>query len=208
MRYRDVEYVANQKSHHADGSIHASLEPSTCDSESHGQATGYVMQEQSAEMPVFSIRPLVGADRSWVAGLLREQWGDTIIVARGRVHQADALPGFAAIVDQKPAGLITYHLEGDACEIVSLNSLLEHMGIGSALIAAVRAAVAGCCTRIWLITTNDNMHALRFYQRHGFRLAALYPNALDLSRRLKPSIPLVGLDGIPLRDEIELDAAV
>ncbi len=155
-------------------------------------------------MPDFSIRPLETADRSWVAALLCEQWGDTIIVSRGRVHQADTLPGFAAIVDQKPAGLVTYHIEGDACEIVSLNSLAERMGICSALIGAVKAAVAGRCTRIWLITTNDNLPALHFYQKRGFRLAAVYPNAIDVSRQLKPSIPLVGHDGIPLRDEIEL----
>jgi hypothetical protein len=56
-----------------------------------------------------------------------------------------------------------------------------------------------------LITTNDNVAALRFYQKRGFTLAALHKNALEQSRRLKPQIPLLGLDGIPLRDEIELE---
>lgn len=59
--------------------------------------------------------------------------------------------------------------------------------------------------RLWLITTNDNMEALRFYQKRGFILSALYPNALEESRKLKPEIPEVGLEGIPLRDEIELE---
>jgi ribosomal protein S18 acetylase RimI-like enzyme len=61
------------------------------------------------------------------------------------------------------------------------------------------------CYRVWLITSNDNLHALKFYQNYGFRLVTVYPNALDISRKLKPEIPLVGLDGIPLRDEIELE---
>ncbi|MEW5718069.1 MAG: GNAT family N-acetyltransferase, partial [Chloroflexota bacterium] len=79
-------------------------------------------------------------------------------------------------------------------------------GIGSALIDAVklRARQAGC-KRLWLITTNDNLTALRFYQKRGFTLAALHRNALEESRKIKPEIPLVGEHGIPLRDEIELE---
>jgi hypothetical protein len=60
--------------------------------------------------------------------------------------------------------------------------------------------------RLWLVTTNDNVDALRFYQRRGFRLAELRPEAVTLSRRaLKPEIPMVGAHGIELRDELELD---
>ena len=157
-------------------------------------------------MAPFQIRPLRDDDRPWVAELLEREWGATRIVTRGRVFQADRLPGFVAVRDDRPCGLVTYHLGDGDCEIISLNSLLERIGVGSALIAAVReVAVAAGCRRLWLITTNDNLAALRFYQRRGFRLAALYPNALEVSRRLKPEIPLVGHDGIPLRDELELE---
>jgi DNA-3-methyladenine glycosylase I len=154
----------------------------------------------------FEIRPLQAGDRLWVAHLLQEHWGSPQVVSRGRVHSADQLPGFIALQAAKQVGLVTYHIEGDACEIVSLDSLVEGIGIGAALIEAVKdAALAAGCTRLWLITTNDNLHALRFYQKHGFVLAALHRNALEVSRRLKPQIPLAGLDGIPLRDEIELE---
>ncbi|UCF27229.1 MAG: GNAT family N-acetyltransferase, partial [Chloroflexota bacterium] len=79
-------------------------------------------------------------------------------------------------------------------------------GIGSALITkAVETAELEGCYRVWLITTNDNIPALRFYQKRGFRLVAIHLNALDNSRKLKPEIPQDGLDGIPLRDEIELE---
>ena len=106
----------------------------------------------------------------------------------------------------KRVGLATYRIESDECEIVTLNSIVEGIGAGSALINAVRSkALASNCRRVWLITTNDNLPALRFYQRRGFTLAALYSNALERSRQLKPEISLVGLDGIPLRDELELD---
>jgi ribosomal protein S18 acetylase RimI-like enzyme len=84
--------------------------------------------------------------------------------------------------------------------------MVEGIGVGTALIAAVRTiAVRSKCRRVWVITTNDNLHALRFYQRKGFSLVALHPKALDQSRKLKPEIPLIGLDGIPLRDELELE---
>jgi hypothetical protein len=49
------------------------------------------------------------------------------------------------------------------------------------------------------------MNALRFYQKRGFVLVAVHRNALEQSRKLKPEIPLIGDDEIPLRDEIELE---
>ena len=92
------------------------------------------------------------------------------------------------------------------CEIVSLNSLAADRGIGTALIAEVKEKAAeGGCRRIWLITTNDNVAAMRFYQKRGFSFAAIYINALEETRRVKPELSLTGFDGIPLRDEIELE---
>ncbi len=83
---------------------------------------------------------------------------------------------------------------------------MEKARIGTALIDAVKdVATMAHCKRLWLITANDNMAALRFYQKRGFLLVAVYRNAVEQSRRLKPEIPLVGIDGIPLRDEIELE---
>ena len=58
---------------------------------------------------------------------------------------------------------------------------------------------------VWPIITNDNGPAIDFYQRRGMRLVAVHPNPLELSRRLKPEIPLTGLGGLPLRDELGFD---
>lgn len=138
--------------------------------------------------------------------MLKEWWAGPRIVTRGKLHHADELPGFIAIQDSKPAGLITYDIVGEQCEIVTMNSLVEGKGIGSALIDAVKnVAVTAGCKRLWLITTNDNTAALRFWQKRGFRLAAAHRNAIEKSRLLKPEIPLTGNDGIPIRDEIELE---
>jgi len=142
----------------------------------------------------------------WIRALLNEHWSDTRIASRGVLHAADELPAFVACAGGQRCGLATYHLAGEQCELVSLNSLRERNGVGTALVHAVRdVARAHGCTRFWLITTNDNLHALRFYQKLGFELVALHRNALEASRRLKPQIPAIGLDGIPLRDELELE---
>ena len=82
----------------------------------------------------------------------------------------------------------------------------EGRGIGTALLEAVKeVAVTLECQRMWLITTNDNLPALRFYQKRGFTRVQVYPNAVERSRQLKPDIPLAGQHGIPIRDEIELE---
>lgn len=154
---------------------------------------------------MMDVRPLTAADKDWVVAQLRKWWGSVRVVTRGRVHQADELPGFIVVREKERVGLATYRTAGDECEMVTLNSVVEHIGVGSALIEAVKNAgrEAGC-RRLWLITTNDNMSALRFYQKRQFALVALHRDAISQSRRLKPEIPDTGIDGIPIRDEIEL----
>ena len=151
------------------------------------------------------VRPLGEGDREWVRETLRELWGETV-VSRGAVHDPTALPGFVAEEGGERVGLLTYRVDGADCEVVTIDAFPEGAGAGTALLdAAARAAREAGCGRVWLITTNDNLRALRFYQRRGFRLVAVHPDALERSRELKPSIPEIGLDGIPLRDELELE---
>jgi GNAT superfamily N-acetyltransferase len=112
-----------------------------------------------------------------------------------------------AVDGAEPAGLLTYILCEDACEVLTLHAASQWQGAGSALLHAVAglARDAGC-SRLWLVTTNDNVDALRFYQRRGFHLRALRPGAVDAARRDgKPEIPWIGDHGIPLRDELELE---
>jgi ribosomal protein S18 acetylase RimI-like enzyme len=158
-------------------------------------------------MTTLHVRPLNAADHSWVVEFLREEWGSATQAYGGRLHHVDEHAGFVAVQGDKRVGLLTYRIDGDECEISGLKSLVEGVGAGSALVAAVKdAAAAAGCRRLRVITTNDNMHALRFYQKLGFSLAAVHRNAVnDARRRLKPKIPLVGYDGIPIRDEIELE---
>jgi len=154
----------------------------------------------------FEITDIDAGTRGFIVNYIRNNWGSSLIVTRGKVHNAEVLPGFAAMADDAVKGIITYHIEGNDCEIVSLDSLQENNGIGKALIdQVVHVARLHGCKRVWLITTNDNTHAIRYYQKRGFDLVAIHRNAIDASRIIKPQIPLTGFDGIPILHEIEFE---
>ena len=129
------------------------------------------------------------------------------VARRGVLVESMGHPSVLALSEGELVGVATYVIDGDACELLTLYAATQRSGIGTALVAAVRdAAVAASCRRLWVVTTNDNLDALRFYQRRGFRFAELRPGAVDHSRKtLKPEIPASGNHGIPLRDELELE---
>jgi GNAT superfamily N-acetyltransferase len=147
-----------------------------------------------------------GLTSEWLAERLREAWGSTEIVIRGRLRDASKLPALVYRDEDEVVGLATYELTPEACELVTIDAFRQHAGVGSALLDALEEeARAHGCRRLWVITTNDNLNALRFYQRRGLRLVAVYPGAVDAGRRLKPAIPRIGNYGIPIRDELELE---
>jgi len=153
-----------------------------------------------------NIRRLTVEDLPRLREYWRKHWGDEFVVAHGVIYRPEALDGFLALEDDEWVGEITYSVSGDECEIVSLDSWREGHGIGTKLMdAAMDEARTRSCRRVFLITTNDNLHALGFYQRRGFELVRIHRHALDETRKLKPGIPLIGMNHIPLRDEIELE---
>jgi GNAT superfamily N-acetyltransferase len=144
--------------------------------------------------------------RGEVEKIIEENWGSSIIVSRGKVHKVNVLPGFVAYYNNRIQGLITYTINNNECEIVLLDSFLENRGIGSRLLdKVIDTAREKNCKRIWLITTNDNIRAIRFYQRRDFNMVALYVNAVKEARKIKPEIPRTGYDGIPIKHEIEFE---
>ena len=152
------------------------------------------------------IRSVGDDERSWLADLLTREWGSVRVVSRGKLRSALELPGFAALWKSEYAGAITYEIDGAECEVITLNSLREGIGIGTALLAAVQdAARSADCRRLWLVTTNDNIEAQRFYERRGFRRVAVHLDAVTAARTLKPELPLMGRHGVPMRDEIEYE---
>lgn len=132
------------------------------------------------------------------------------VVSRRLIEDVTRLPG---IVAEKPArrpiGFALLRFDDDDAEVVVLQSLEPGRGAGTALLEAARAdAEQAGCRRVWLVTTNDNLHALRFYQRRGWDWVAMHPDAVVESRRLKPEISLLGAHHIPIRHELEFELAL
>jgi len=152
------------------------------------------------------IVPLAIEHRDAVNQSVREEWGGPMIVTLGSLYDTSALPGFIALEHDALLGFVLYRIENNACEIAVLYSFAQNRGAGTALVRQVIAAAQKHdCRRVWLVTTNDNTRAIRFYQKSGFALKAVYMDSMEKSRQLKPWIPLTGEDGIPIRHEFEFE---
>lgn len=149
--------------------------------------------------------PQTEADQAWLVDLWRQEWGGEIMVSRGKSYRLQELAALIAWQGAERVGLATYYIHGQNCELMSLNAVARGYGVGSALLAATEAqARRNGCTRLWMITSNDNIDAVKFYQRQGYRLVAVHLGAIDEARQVKPSIPLTGFFDIPIHDEWEL----
>ena len=149
------------------------------------------------------IQALSSDDQEIVKTIAETQWGDNLIIVHGNEFHLDQLPGFKAMHGKTWVGLVTYDIKDDICEIVSLDSFIPGMGTGRKLVDEVaKTARKAACKKIVLITTNDNLNAIGFYQKIGFQMVWVEPDAVTRSRDIKPSIPLTAANGLPIRDEI------
>lgn len=155
------------------------------------------------------IKHIRNSDLDTVLEIVTRLWGDAIVVVHGDVFHIADQQGLKAILEDQIVGILHYQIRDQECEILTLASLVEGQGIGSALLVAIEMiAMANHCKKLSLITTNDNLHALGFYQRRGFHLTALYPGQVTREREIKPSIPLVSGHNIPIRDELKLEKSI
>ena len=154
-----------------------------------------------------NVVPLMNVDHGRVKGFFTKHWGTPVMVISTGVYHCDQLDGLAVIdEDGKIIALLTYVTRDKECEIISFDSIIESKGIGSMLLGAFeKLAREKEIQKIVLVTTNDNIRALQFYQKRGYTLANIIVNAVEKARRLKPEIPYVAENGIPIRDEIILE---
>jgi ribosomal protein S18 acetylase RimI-like enzyme len=156
---------------------------------------------------LIEIRPASTVDPAALVEHVVAAWHDEAVVAHGERMYPARLPGFVALSGETIVGHVSYRADGRRCEVTSIEATPRQTGIGSMLMAAVVEAARDAAQRtLWLTTTNDNLDAIRFYQRRGFRLSVLRSGAVDRAREtLKPEIPVVGSYGIPMRDELDLE---
>jgi ribosomal protein S18 acetylase RimI-like enzyme len=154
---------------------------------------------------VIEIRPASEVDPEALLEFVVEAWGAETVVGHEEVMYPAEHAGFVALRDGKITGHVTYRGEGDRCEITTIQAFPRQGGVGTMLMdAALQAAREEGYRVVWLTTTNDNLDAIRFYQRRGFRFVAVRPGAVERARELKPEIPEVGMYGIRMSDELDL----
>lgn len=160
----------------------------------------------SKQIIFFEIRPIREKDRDLLPSFLSSFWRSERMVAKGRLFYPAMQEGYLAWRENEMIGLATYEINGEEIELTLLDSRERTQGVGSRLVEEViKKAKQANCRRLWLVTTNDNIRAIRFYQKRGFDLVKVHRNALEASRKLKPEIPFTGQDGIPIRHELEFE---
>ena len=155
------------------------------------------------------IRPVKPSDRSWICQSVAKHFASARIVSRGVLRHADELSGLVALRDGARCGVLLYEVRAAECEIVVLVSRKPRAGVASELLTAVERLARGAgCRRLWLVTTNDNEAAIQLYENRGWSLKAVHAGAVTEARHLKPEIPLLGHDDVPIRDELEFELLV
>ena len=136
----------------------------------------------------------------------KENWGSDFIISGEEKLYGHDLDGFAVYDKTNIIGLLTYHILGSQAEIVSLDALKQNQGIGSSLIKKmIERAKDLKLDRLWLMTTNDNIKAINFYKNQGFVVNAVHIDAIQKSRDLGQNIPEFGYNGVPIKDEVEME---
>lgn len=152
------------------------------------------------------IQPITEQDIPWLTDFFVEHWGSNFIIVHQGQFSVNALEGLTAKQEDQLLGVITFTIAVNTCEIVTINSLSQRKGVGTALLAElIKTARQRGCSKIILTTTNDNMPALEFFQKRGFHLTDIRPGAVDEARFIKPEIPFMGVHDIPIHDELDLE---
>lgn len=171
-----------------------------------GPGCGHHLGVSGQDGEMIRVRLLSQRDLAWRKASLEGAWGGTVVARRGEALDALLLEGFVALDHSSRVGLLTYVVRGDEFEVVSLCAHVEGVGVGQALMnAALKQAEALGARRLWLRTTNNNFRAFRFYQRWGMDFVALDREGVARSRKVKPSIPAVDREGVPIRHELEFE---
>ena len=164
---------------------------------------------KAIESPAYEIQPICESLRATIQPIIDKSWNGPYLAINGKLWDTRTMPGFAATVNNEILGYLLYEFHDDECEIMVLESIAQNIGIATALIEQVKQeAKSNGINTVIVQTSNDNIHAFRFYQRRGFAIREIRLGAYESARKLKPTIPLVGRDGIPLCDEIEFAISV
>ena len=155
------------------------------------------------------VRDFEAADHAWARRLIgAHQGGDHRVARLGELLDPTEQEGIVAELDGRPIGLLTVHETDRGLEVLTLHSEVGGVGAGTRLLeTALRVAEASHAPRLWLVTTDANLDAIRWYLRRGLTVARVHPGAVDADRAtIKPTIPATNPENErPIRDLIELE---
>lgn len=155
---------------------------------------------------ICKIRLALPDDSKWLNELMEKSWGGLPLVIRGKKYYPSALDGIIAENERGIAGFLFYEMRDRDCEIIVFEIFDKFKGTGTAILNKLKEIAKNKkCYRLYLMTTNDNLDALRFYQRRGFTICEIHVDSVKISRKIKPTIGMIGNHGIPVRDEIDLE---
>lgn len=152
---------------------------------------------------------MIDADRDEVGEFIERHWHSKVVMSRGQAYYPHREHGLIERAEGKIVALLTFRIDDEGMEILTLNSLLEGHGTGSSMmLEVIEIARRRNCPKLWLTTTNDNLKAISFYQRLGFRMVAIHLGVVDEARKIKPQIPRHGERGVEIRDEIVMELSL
>lgn len=131
------------------------------------------------------------------------KWG-LPIVSVDRAYMPEEVEGLVLCISGgEVLGLVTWAIDGNKAEIVTLDAFRK--GYGGRLLDAAEKKLEGAGVQnVSIVTTNDNLNALDFYIKRGYRLVKIHLDAMDKVFAMKPDQSRTGLNGDSLRDMWEL----
>ena len=152
------------------------------------------------------LRASTPQDTQWLEEMMNRDWGGLPLIIRGKKYYPPSLEGIIAENENGIAGFLFYEVRDQDCEIIVFEIFDKFKGTGTRILDKLKEiAINKKCRRLYLMTTNDNLDALRFYQKRGFHICGIHLDSVKFSRKLKPTIEMTGDHGIPVRDEIDLE---
>ncbi len=155
-------------------------------------------------LPPVMVHEAGDEERVVIRDLFERDFGRTKIIAFGELMNVDEMPALVATTYEEVSGALAYRLHGDGLHIVALATdvLWQRSGVGGHLVAEAELfARKLSLARVLVTITNDNLPALYFYQRRGYRLSAVRPGSV--LAHTTETVP--GFAGIPVRDEVHLE---
>lgn len=156
-------------------------------------------------MPLVLVREPSEADRRSALELFAREFGGRPLVADGAAVSLDDVSLLVAETDGGITGALAWRGVERGVHVVAMatDPMWQRSGVGGQLLAeAELLARQQVRPRVIVTMTNDNIPALYFYQRRGYRLASVLAGAV--AAHLSEAQQAAGFAGIPIRDEIQL----